>query len=753
MSDYGTIDLSGAIVTASGVAACRPRALTVYGSSTQSGTPTPSAPVAIQSVAGQLYQQTVYAAEATYTTAGVAVTHNADGTCTVSGTATGNAWLWGGGSSAVAGYYVTLPAGTYTVCGSHSVAAQKMVGSTVSSIVSQTVGSATFTLTEETLVKAVPVIPSGTTVSGETAWVAVYAGSTAYPYVPYGHAGLWARGRNLVGDLAAIKARNTAGTWSGGTYTLNGVSLAFNEDGSIVANGTSTGVSFIQLAQTDFLLQAGTYQLSGCPAGGGTTTYRLDVERVGASVFATDNGSGATFTLDTDTNINVRLRVPSGAALANKVFRPMLRLASTGAEFVPYASTVTPVPLDGHELRSLPDGTRDEVTVDEYGHAVLVQRVGHTVLNGSETWAVQNNGARVAMSLSPTAIGPANNAEVPNLLCNHFVAASPNTTWSGTSAGIAIGTNGQGLIVADGTGAMTVAAWTSWLTANPTTVQYALATPVTHDLGYVDAVPLVGPDLTAQTVPSAEFALTALLKTGRSTVMWDGEELSAGWTLVSDRREQLLPTDVATIDVPGLDGALFGGVTRAVRQVTLALHVMGPFGERAPHVRELAARLAVDGPRPLMFSDEAPLWRMAVPNADPEGVAFYNADGYADVKFVCPDPWFYGEEAGVTVPSGGSVTFTVGGTAPTMPIVTAPAALNGSGGVWRLMLDDTTYIAASVPSARSLVCDCVDRVLRVNGTVTLLRPDADWLVLEPGTHTLAMTGTGAATVTWTERWY
>ena len=259
MSDYGTIDLSGAIVTASGVAACRPRALVVYGRSTQAGTPTPSAPVAIQSVAGQLYQQTVYAAGATYTTAGVAVTHNADGTCTVSGTATGNAWLWGGGSSAVAGYYVTLPAGTYTVCGSHSVAAQKMVGSTVSSIVSQTVGSATFTLTEETLVKAVPVIPSGTTVSGETAWVAVYAGSTAYPYVPYGHAGLWAKRTS----------------------------------------------------------DASTY-------------------------------------------------------------------------------TVTPIDLDGHELRSLTDGTRDEVTVGADGHAVLVQRVGHVVLDGSsdEVWSqrIPNSG-------------------------------------------------------------------------------------------------------------------------------------------------------------------------------------------------------------------------------------------------------------------------------------------------------------------------------------------------------------------------
>ena len=482
--------------------------LALYGRSTQDGTPTPSAPVPIVSVTGNLYQQTVYAAGSTYTTAGITVAQNADGTCTVSGTATGNAWLWGGGSSAVAGYYVALPAGTYTVCGSHSVAAQKMVGSTVSSLVGQTVGSATFTLTAETLVKAVPIIPSGTTVSGETAWVAVYAGSTAYPYVPYGHAGLWARGRNLVGDLAAIKARGVHGTWSGNTYTDNGVSFAFNEDGSIVANGTSTGLSIIQLAQSGFLLPAGTYHLSGCPAGGGTTTYRLDVERVGASVFANDNGSGATFTLDTETNINVRLRVPSGAALANKVFRPMLRLASTGAEFVPYTSTVTPIDLDGHELRSLPDGTRDKVTVDARGHAVLVQRVGEFTItqdlaNAAYSYANLGTYGRAVMWVSSATMPQAAEARNGGGWCT-MAPWSASYTADSIHAYATI-SGGNSVVAVFGTGSTAVEVATKYVGAK---LYYPLATPVTHDLGTIDPVPLCGPDLTAQAIPTAPFALT-----------------------------------------------------------------------------------------------------------------------------------------------------------------------------------------------------------------------------------------------------
>ena len=55
---------------------------------------------------------------------------------------------------------------------------------------------------------------------------------------------------------------------------------------------------------------------------------------------------------------------------------------------------------------------------------------------------------------------------------------------------------------------MTVDGWKTWLAANPTTVLYPLATPVTHELGYVAAVPLCGPDLTAQAVPTAPMQLT-----------------------------------------------------------------------------------------------------------------------------------------------------------------------------------------------------------------------------------------------------
>jgi predicted phage tail component-like protein len=282
---------------------------------------------------------------------------------------------------------------------------------------------------------------------------------------------------------------------------------------------------------------------------------------------------------------------------------------------------------------------------------------------------------------------------------------------------------------------------------------YPLATPQTIDLGTVDLPTLPAPEFTAWTVDATEFEIRALLRTGHSPVMWDGEELSAGWVFVSDLHEQLLPRNVTTIDVPGRDGAIFGGVTQAVRQLTLSLYVLGRPDERAEHVRELAARLAVDGPRPLRFRDE--LTRMAIPNADVMSTVYFNAEGWVDVTFECPDPWLYGEVRTATIPSGGSVTINVGGTAPTWPTIECDAT-GGTQDSWVVTLDGGPAIYAAIPSGTELevTADCGARTLMVNREAAMLPPAYDWPMLTPGEHTLAMSqGTGDATVTWRERWW
>ena len=240
----------------------------------------------------------------------------------------------------------------------------------------------------------------------------------------------------------------------------------------------------------------------------------------------------------------------------------------------------------------------------------------------------------------------------------------------------------------------------------------------------------------------------------RTRVTFDGSDLTA-LARVSDLRTSVLARDVRCEDVPGRDGSVFTGATLRPRTITLTLTLVGVgMEQRRERARELARILNVDGPRALCLSVDGGRYYMAVPSTDDVARIRPTADSF-DVEFTVPDPVARGEERTLTVPSGGSVTFDVGGTYPTRPRIAAAAAANGSGGFWRLRLEDGSYLLATIPSgvaSAPVVADCEARTLRVNNFVALLVPDADWLVLEPGTHTLEMTGTGAATVTFEERW-
>jgi predicted phage tail component-like protein len=241
----------------------------------------------------------------------------------------------------------------------------------------------------------------------------------------------------------------------------------------------------------------------------------------------------------------------------------------------------------------------------------------------------------------------------------------------------------------------------------------------------------------------------------RTVVTFDGHDLTADY-VVSDLRTALLPRRIRMQEVSGRDGALYTGSALSDRTITLTLTARGGTpAERQAAGRRLAEILATDAPAPLAMSIDGGLYWMAVPESGGNARRYVTATSF-EVSFRIPDPAAYGPLRTVTVPSGGSVTFEVGGTYPALPTVSASAAGNSSSvGGWRLALDDGSYLMATIPSGVSsapVVADCAARTLTVQGNVAMLRPAADWLVLQPGTRTLTMTGTGAATVTFRERW-
>lgn len=125
------------------------------------------------------------------------------------------------------------------------------------------------------------------------------------------------------------------------TTTNRGITFTVNEDGSVIANGTNdgTGASLLNInTQSSLALDNGEYILSGCPTGGSTTGYMMDVTRsTGASL--KDIGDGVSFMIGEDYTVNeFRIVISRNLTVDNLTFYPMIRHAEiTDNSYEPYA--------------------------------------------------------------------------------------------------------------------------------------------------------------------------------------------------------------------------------------------------------------------------------------------------------------------------------------------------------------------------------------------------------------------------------
>ncbi|MBQ5339801.1 MAG: hypothetical protein J6Z40_11630 [Oscillospiraceae bacterium] len=131
------------------------------------------------------------------------------------------------------------------------------------------------------------------------------------------------------------------------TETKRGITATFDPvAGTVELDGDhdGTGGAIFELysgnAADQPKLPPGTYHLSGCPAGGSTTTYRISLA---SSINATDTGDGVDFTIDTAAALAPRILIsePSGASVSfnHTVCKIMVCLKSAwdiSNKFVPY---------------------------------------------------------------------------------------------------------------------------------------------------------------------------------------------------------------------------------------------------------------------------------------------------------------------------------------------------------------------------------------------------------------------------------
>ena len=239
------------------------------------------------------------------------------------------------------------------------------------------------------------------------------------------------------------------------------------------------------------------------------------------------------------------------------------------------------------------------------------------------------------------------------------------------------------------------------------------------------------------------------------TCTFDGHDLTLLFS-VEYHMSRALPTwEPTLVEVPNT-GALFGGTRALPVTITMQLVSLDSTRDgRQEALRTLAGWLAVDEPKQLILGDEGGRYRLAIPTDEAAIEPFLNADS-VEVSFTCPDPLLHGTERTVTVPSGGSVTISVGGTAPARPTITANSARGSSSGAWAVTTESGSGIYAAIASntTRAVVANVATRTLTVAGSVVMLNAAYDWPILTPGSHTLTMSqGTGAATVKWEELWW
>ena len=199
-------------------------------------------------------------------------------------------------------------------------------------------------------------------------------------------------GKNLVG----------LGTPTAYPYTRNGITCTKNDDGSYTLDGKLSGASVCEIPiigsaynATAIKAQLGRYTVdSDSPDGVNFVVWFYD--SITNDLMHAANVS-ETVTIDNpNRKLAAYLRIETTEKLDDVTVHLQLRFTSASSEYeAPVDAVAATVPLSTHSLRSLPDGTRDELQIDADGNCTLVKRVGASIApteQGSWFWETAGDG-------------------------------------------------------------------------------------------------------------------------------------------------------------------------------------------------------------------------------------------------------------------------------------------------------------------------------------------------------------------------
>ena len=214
---------------------------------------------------------------------------------------------------------------------------------------------------------------------------------------------------------------------SGGIFTVNA-------DGTITANGTNTG-STATFRVVMYITPAEAYKLNGmilngCPSGGNTGGYRINLQLDGGAYtnYAIDKGSGATISgIPQNPSYGLRLivAVEAGRTVNNIVFKPMIRPAGIGDDtYVPYA-------LSNADLTAKEQSNENNILLNWETNRNVYDWHNKIFAIGDSTTFTDNNNGTYTVTKSATTAGNSYNYATIHLDAGSYVLTGCPSGYSG----------------------------------------------------------------------------------------------------------------------------------------------------------------------------------------------------------------------------------------------------------------------------------------------------------------------------------
>ena len=147
--------------------------------------------------------------------------------------------------------------------------------------------------------------------------------------------------KNNILSVANTGRKNVLRYNNNSTSSAAGVVYTINSDGSITADVSGkTGLSYIILMLDSSNVDVkpyctGNYILTGCPSGGGDSTYQMYA--ASGSYVKRDYGDGVVLSETEQANVYLIIRIESAYSGGNITFKPMIRLVGTDSTFEKWA--------------------------------------------------------------------------------------------------------------------------------------------------------------------------------------------------------------------------------------------------------------------------------------------------------------------------------------------------------------------------------------------------------------------------------